>query len=94
MHGLNAGVDRAGKRADLMDFPVREMVEDSCRWIVIDARDQVMRCDRCRETKSLDQISGREGMEAVKIIRNFTETHKDCKGPRCADTVDMFRDLK
>lgn len=50
-------------------------------WIVIDAKDQVMRCQRCQETEPLSTINYREVRFACGIMNAFVEAHKECKEP-------------
>lgn len=48
-------------------------------WVVIDIEDQVLRCERCKETESLSIIIGKSVGLASGYMRAFITAHKDCK---------------
>lgn len=49
-------------------------------WVVIDARDQVMRCDRCGATHPLaDGVNGRPVWFATGVMNGFAQNHADCE---------------
>lgn len=51
-------------------------------WVFVDAKKQVMRCDRCRKEAPLSKINGQEVKNAVDILNQFTEQHLKCKPSR------------
>lgn len=49
-------------------------------WVVIDAGDQVLRCDRCGTTHPLaDGVNHRPIWYATAIMRGFTKEHSECE---------------
>ncbi|MDX2074669.1 MAG: hypothetical protein SFX19_09970 [Alphaproteobacteria bacterium] len=49
-----------------------------CAWVVLDAKKQEMRCDRCKETEPLSLITGKRLDFAAGIMKAFADIHKDC----------------
>ena len=54
-------------------------VKRESKWVVIDAKAQVMRCDRCGHTEPLALINGRQLDFALGIMKAFVDIHKKCK---------------
>lgn len=47
-------------------------------WVVADAKEQVMRCDRCGDIQPMKILEGIRLDFAAKIMKAFAELHEDC----------------
>lgn len=55
------------------------MGECRAAWVVLDAVEQVMRCERCQTTKPLAVCVGKPIGEAAAIMNGFVDEHRGCK---------------
>ena len=51
-------------------------------WIVVDAKAQVFRCDRCKDTYPLANVVGQPVEIFFGLSSGFIKAHKQCKEPR------------
>lgn len=59
---------------------VRAPEEKKTPWVVMDARAQVMRCDRCSQTHPLaDGFNGRPIWFATGVMNGFIKEHAECE---------------
>jgi len=47
-------------------------------WVVLDAKEQVIRCDRCGETRPLNKFIPAEVRVFVRRTQAFSALHEDC----------------
>ena len=50
-------------------------------WIVVDAKDQVFRCDRCKDTYPLANVVGHPVEIFLGASAGFIKVHKNCRAP-------------
>lgn len=54
--------------------------EPKTRWVVIDAKDQVLRCERCGTTHALaDGVNHRPIWFATGVMNGFIKEHSQCE---------------
>lgn len=49
------------------------------RWVVVDAKNNCMRCRRCGDTESMDIIVGKRLDYAAGIMQAFSDAHGKCQ---------------
>lgn len=57
------------------------MKKSKVHWCVIDAKDQVFRCQRCKDTYPLSAVVGQPVDFFLSASRTFMKLHKNCKEP-------------
>lgn len=50
-----------------------------CPWVILDAKKQEMRCERCKEAEPFSLIQGKRLDFAAGIMTAFANCHKDCE---------------